>query len=214
MRRLVLAALVVLSSIALTGAGQPPPQRRVTFSDEQKADLDRISAYLNGIHTMKGGFTQINDNGGLTQGTFLLQKPGKIRFEYAPPAQLLVVSDGYSIAVQNKRLNTTDRYPLINSPLQLVLSNTLNLKFNPLIVGIEHENGSIIVRARSAKNRMTGNITMVFADAGPELRQWTIVDAQGQQTTVSLSDVQSGMAIPGSAFVLTEENKFTKNKLE
>jgi outer membrane lipoprotein-sorting protein len=214
MRRLVLAALVALSSIALSGGGQPPPQRRATFSDDQKTDLDRVSAYLNGIHTMKGSFTQINDNGGLAQGTFLLQKPGKIRFEYAPPAQLLVVSDGYSIAVRNMRLNTTDRYPLLSSPLQLVLSNTLDLKFNPLIVGIEHQNGSIVVRARSARNRMTGNITMVFADTGPELRQWTIVDAQGQQTTVSLADVQTGMPIPGTAFVLTDESKFTKNKQE
>lgn len=212
MRRLVLAAAVALSSVVLMGGGQAPPQRTASFSDDQKADLDRISAYLNGIHTMKGSFTQIDSNGGMAQGSFLLQKPGKIRFEYSPPAQLLVVADGYSIAVQNKKLHTTDRYPLINSPLQLVLSNTLNLKFNPLITKVEHANGSIIVYARSAKNRMNGNITMVFTDAGNELRQWTIVDAQGQQTTVSLADVQMGMDIPGSAFVLTEESKFTKNK--
>lgn len=212
MRRLILALAVTLSSLALTGAGQAPPPRRITFDDVQKADLDRISAYLNGIHAMKGSFTQLDGNGGLARGQFWLQKPGKIRFEYFPPAQLTVVSDGYSIMVQNRKLKTTDRYPLLDSPLDFVLSNTLDLKRNPLIVGIDHQPGSIVVRARSAKNRMNGNITMVFADPSLELRQWTIVDAQGQQTTVSLADVQTGVAIPSSTFVLNDENKFTKNK--
>ena len=63
-------------------------------------------------------------------------------------------------------------------------------------------------------NASNGNITMVFADPTLELRQWTIVDAQGQQTTVSLGQVQTGIAIPGSTFVLNDDSKFTKNKGE
>ncbi len=212
MRRLLLALLVVLTVPVLSGAGQPPPQRRFQFNDEQRADLDRISAALNAIHTLRGMFTQLDGRGVMAQGSFWLSKPGKIRFEYWPPAQLLVVSDGYSISVRNKRLNTTDRYPLASSPLDFVLSDTLNLRSNPLIVGVDHQNGGIVVRARSAKNRMTGNITMVFSDPGLELRQWTIIDAQGTQTTVSLSNVLPGIAIPGSTFVLTDEDRFTKNK--
>jgi outer membrane lipoprotein-sorting protein len=214
MRRLVplaLVALVAAATLGLGGAGQPPPQRRFSFSDEQRADLDRISAALNAIHTMKGSFTQLDGNGGMAQGTFWLSKPGKIRFEYWPPTKLLVVSDGYSIAVRNNKLNTTDRYPLADSPLDFVLSDTLDLRNNPLIVGVEHQNGQVIVSARSAKNRMTGNITMVFSDPGLELRQWTIVDGQGTQTTVALRDVQNGIVIPGSTFVLTDENKFSKS---
>ncbi len=213
MRRLLPLALVALvATTILGGAGQPPPQRRIQFSDEQRADLDRISAALNAIHTMKGSFTQLDGGGGLAQGTFWLSKPGKIRFEYWPPVKLLVVSDGYSIAVRNSKLNTTDRYPLADSPLDFVLSDTLDLAHNPLIVGVEHQNGQVIVSARSAKNRMTGNITMVFGDPDLQLRQWTIVDGQGTQTTVSLRDVESGVSIPGSTFVLTDENKFTKSR--
>jgi outer membrane lipoprotein-sorting protein len=195
---LALASVVAASSLfMLSGAGQRPPQRRAHFSDEQRADLDRISTYLNSIRTMKGSFTQIDGNGGMAQGTFWLSKPGKVRFEYWPPAQLLVVSDGYSIAVRNNRLNTTDRYPLVNSPLDLVLSNSLNLRGNPLVLGVEHQNGDLIVRARSAKNRNTANITMVFADAsGPLLRQWTIIDAQGQQTTVPLPMCRTASTFP------------------
>lgn len=207
MRRLFLAAIVAAAAIGLGAGGQAPPPRRVSFTAEQKVDLDRISGYLNGIRTMKGTFTQLDGNGGMARGEFLLQKPGKIRFEYAPPAQLLVVADGYSVTVQNKKLNTTDRYPLLNSPLEFVLSNNLNLKFNPLILGVDHQNGSLVLRARSAQNRMTGNITMVFSDPNLVLQQWTIIDAQGQQTTVSLSDMQTGVPIDGSSFVLTAASK-------
>jgi len=212
MRRLVLAAFVAITSLALTGAGQAPPRRTNSFSDEQRTDLDRISAYLNGIKTMKGTFTQLSGNGGLARGTFMLQKPGKMRFEYLPPAQLTVVADGYSISVQNKKLNTTNRYPLINSPLEFVLSNTLDLRHNPLIVDIQHQNGAVIVSARSSRNRMTGNITMSFAETSLELRQWTIIDAQGKQTTVSIGDVETNVPVPGSAFVLNDDSKFTKNR--
>jgi len=211
MRRFVFALLAAFAAPVLIGAGQPAPYSR-SFSEADRADLDKISAALNGIRTMKGAFTQIDGNGGLAQGTFYLSKPGKIRFEYAPPAALLVVSDGYTIVVQNKKLKTTDRYPLADSPLDFVLSNTLDLKTNPMIVGVDHQNGQIIVNARSAKNRMSGNITMVFGEAALDLRQWTIVDGQGSQTTVSLRDVQTGVSIPGSTFVLTDENKFTKGR--
>ncbi|HEX2592065.1 MAG TPA: outer membrane lipoprotein carrier protein LolA [Rhizomicrobium sp.] len=214
MRRLLYALLVAFSSVALTGAGQMAPQARPSFSDAQKADLDRISAYLNSIHTLKGRFTQIDGNGGMAGGTFFLQKPGKIRFEYAPPAQLLVVSDGYAITVLNKKLNTTNRYPLSSSPLDFVLSNTLNLKVNPYVTGVEHNGNTILVKARSAKNRVTGNITMVFSEPSLALQQWTIVDAQGGQTTVSLDDVQSGMAIPGSTFVLSADTALLKKTQE
>jgi outer membrane lipoprotein-sorting protein len=182
------------------------------FTRAQRADLDRISAALNAIHTMKGTFTQIDSNGGIAQGMFFVEKPGKMRFQYSPPVRMLVVADGHTVAVRNGKLNTTDRYPLGNSPLNFVLSNDLDLKSNPMIIGVEHQNGSLIVRAHASHNEMNGSITMVFTDPGLELRQWTIFDAQGQETTVSLADVQTGTDIPGSAFVLKDDAKFSKNK--
>ena len=93
----------------------------------RRRDLKRVSDYLNTIKSVQGRFTQIAADGRSAQGTFYLRKPGRIRFEYDKPNPILIVADGSSVAVSNSQLKTTDRYPLINSPLRLLLSESIDL---------------------------------------------------------------------------------------
>ncbi|HEY4113965.1 MAG TPA: outer membrane lipoprotein carrier protein LolA, partial [Rhizomicrobium sp.] len=155
------------------------------------ADLDHLSAALNAIHTLKADFTQIDPSGDIEQGQVFIDKPGKMRFQYQPPSPLLVVSDGLDVAVFNSKLNTADRYPLSATPLNIILSDHVNLKENRNVIGIEHQPGALIVKARSNDRRINGNISIVFSDPGFELRQWTTTDAQGLATTVTLRNVQT-----------------------
>ncbi len=171
------------------------------FSKQDAADLDRLSEALNAIHSFKAEFTQIDPNGAVEQGEAYVQKPGKMRFEYKPPSNVLVVSDGIDVAVFNKKLNTADRYPLASTPLNILLSDHANLGNNRNVIGIEHRPGEIVVHARSNDRRMTGNITIVFTDPGFALKQWTVVDAQGLATTVTLRDVQTGVALHPELFL-------------
>jgi outer membrane lipoprotein-sorting protein len=200
MRRLILAILIAFAGSTAASAQQ---QRPAEWNAQQKADLDRVSAYLNSIKTMRGGFTQIGGEGQIVNGKFYILKPGKMRFDYDPPSPTLVISDGLTIAVYNTKLNTANRYPLSSTPLNLLLSSTLDLKRSSAVVGVEHQPGQLIINARSTDRRATGNITIVLSDPGLELRQWTIVDAQGLPTTVSLHDVQQGVAMPESAFKIS-----------
>lgn len=192
MRRLILALLLALAAI-------PAAQAR-SWTAQQAAELGRIGDYLNSIHTMRGGFTQIGPQGQIAQGKFYILKPGKMRFDYDPPVPTLVISDGLSVAVYNTKLNTVDRYPLSSTPLNLLLSNHLDLKTNDAITDVQKQLGQLIVTAKSTDRRATGNITIVFTDPGLELRQWTIIDAQGLPTTVSLTNVEQGIPLPESAF--------------
>jgi outer membrane lipoprotein-sorting protein len=197
MRRLILAAL-----LALAAAG---PAQAAKWTAEQSADLDRVSAYLNSIKTMRGGFTQIGAQGQVDQGKFYILKPGKIRFDYTPPNPTLVISDGIGIAVYNTKLNTATRYPLTGTPLNLLLSDHLDLKRSANVTNVQHSPGQLILTARASDRNTTGNITIVFTDPGMELRQWTIVDAQGLPTTVSLNNVQQGVDLPESAFKINHK---------
>jgi outer membrane lipoprotein-sorting protein len=133
-----------------------------------------------------------------------------MRFEYHAPNPVLVVSDGTTVAVQNRRLNTVDTYPLLSTPLSLVLSDSLNLKRNPSIAGLSREPGELIVNARAASSKVNGNLTLVFTSPVLELRQWTIVDAQGLSTTVSLRDVQTGVTLDPALFKLPEGKSSAK----
>jgi outer membrane lipoprotein-sorting protein len=197
MHRLIFALLIALAAIA--------PARAAKWTPQQIADLDRISDALNSIKTMRGGFTQIGPQGQVDQGKFYILKPGKIRFDYDPPNPTLVIGDGIGIAVYNTKLNTANRYPLNGTPLNLLLSDHLDLKRSANVLDVQHSPGELIVKARANDRNATGNITIVFTDPGMELRQWTIVDAQGLPTTVSINNVQQGVDLPESAFKINHK---------
>jgi outer membrane lipoprotein-sorting protein len=159
---------------------------------------------------MTGGFTQIDPNGDAEEGKFYIEKPGRMRFEYNPPTPTLIVSDGTTVAVKNTKLDTTDRYPLVSTPLDIVLSDHLDLKTNDQVTGVSREGNSLVLKARSADKNVQGEITIVFSDPGLELRQWTVVDPQGLATTVALRDVEKDAKLSPSLFVLEEHNPFTR----
>lgn len=188
----------------------PPTVRHVFFSDADKADLDHVSAALNAIHTLKGSFIQIDPDGQIDEGVFYIEKPGRMRFEYHAPNPVLIVSDGSTVAVQNRSLNTIDHYPIWATPLDLILSDDLDLKRNASIAGVDREPGEIIVDARSHSSRTNGNISLVFTDPELALRQWTIVDDQGLSTTVAVRDVQQNVAINPELFVLPKKKSASK----
>ncbi len=206
MRRLALA--IALLSPLLMAAGQPAPQRHLDLSDADRTELDQISAYLNGMTTLKGGFVQIEPSGGVEEGKFYISKPGKMRFEYNPPSPTLIVSDGRTVAVANKRLNTIDRYPLSDTPLGIILNDKIDLRHNPALVSVEHQQGTIVIGLRTSSNRTNANIALVFAEPEFELRQWTVIDNQGLTTTVALRDMEPGAAVAPALFVLPDKNPF------
>lgn len=200
MRRAIPIFLLLFAAPVLIGAGQAPPEARPSFSSEQRGDLESISAYLNAMRSAQGGFAQIGPNGDVDQGKIYIDKPGKIRFEYDAPNPTLIVGDADFVYVQNRRLNTVDRYPLAGTPLQLILRNDTNLKQNRAILGVRRDGDSIIVEARTSNNRKKSNVSLVFAASPVELRQWTVIDDQGLSTTVALRGVHPVPSLAASLF--------------
>jgi outer membrane lipoprotein-sorting protein len=194
------------------GGAQVATVPRTPLTDVQKGDLKRVSDYLNTIKSVQGRFTQLAADGRSVQGTFYLRKPGRIRFEYDKPNPILIVADGSSVAVSNSQLKTTDRYPLINSPLRLLLSESINLVTDPRISEVKKETGILSFTAREATGPARGSITLIFSDNGQlELRQWEVVDAQGMHTTIALNEVRQDANIPPTMFVIQELSPFKRN---
>jgi outer membrane lipoprotein-sorting protein len=201
MHRTPFCLAILVSAVLLGGAGQPAPQRLYqAYSDEQKADLDKVSTYLNGIKSLKANFVQVGPDGGMAQGELFLQKPGQIRFEYKPPSPVLIVATGGRLYVKNSKVNTLNSYDLSDTPLGLLLNERVDLKTNKAVIGVAEQNGAIVVRARSSANRNDSNITLVFSTPGIELRQWTVRDNQGGNTTVALQGLEPGASLDASLF--------------
>lgn len=197
--------------LGLGGAGQQsqtPP--RVVFSKSDEAVLDKVSAYLNSIHTMKGRFTQIGPQGQIDRGTFYLQRPGKVRFEYDAPSPVLIVSDGKTIAVANKRLNTVDKYPVSETPFSFFMADQIDLRRGQMVMAVKNEPGSITLKARTSRLRYTSNLNFIFSSPGIELRQWVVTDGQGLTTTLSLEGAEPGAVLPAGLFVLPKKQDAVK----
>ena len=202
MRRLATIAAALFAVALLSGAGQQTPQRMYqSFTDQQKADLDRISAYLNGIHTLRSSFLQISPEGQSVDGMVFIQKPGQIRFQYRQ-SPVLIVATGGAVYVKNAKLNTVDSYDLSDTPLGLLLNDNADLAHNKGVLGVEEREGEVVVKARTTTNRNNSNITMVFSSPGLELRQWTVKDNQGGITTVALQNPQANAPIDPAAFAV------------
>ena|ERR1700722_12379037 len=203
MNRILPALVAFVSSVLLT-ATVPGPSHS-GFGPTERSELERVSEALNAIHTLQGRFVQIGPEGQLDQGRFYIDKPGRMRFEYASPNPTLIVSDGRWVAVENRNLHTMDRYALWTTPLNLILGNDIDLRDNTDITGVDQQNNQLIIQARAHSGQANGNITLVFSEPDLALKQWTVRDAQGLLTSVSVSDVKKDIAIDPGLFIIANQ---------
>jgi outer membrane lipoprotein-sorting protein len=165
-----------------------------------QADLARISNYLNGIGTMEGSFVQVGPDGDLSEGRFFMRRPGRIRFEYDLPNPTLIVADGFWLGVYDTRDKTLDRFPLSETPLDILLRDRVDLRREGAIQSIERSAGQLRVRAVDPDAPSQGSITMIFNDNPLELVQWIVTDEQGLTTTIALSDIRRNVELNPSLF--------------
>ena len=199
-------AIFALLALAVSASASQAARYPGTFNDAETDELNKLSAYLNGIHTLKSNFVQLGPQGEMAQGEFDLAKPGRLRFFYNPPSPVLVVAAGGNIYVKNARLNTVDRTSLSDTPLDLLLNQDIDLRHDPMVTGIEQQPGALILHARAATTKSQSNITLVFSYPAIELRQWMVKDNQGGVTTVALTGLQTGMPLQDVLFAAPQKD--------
>ena len=170
------------------------------LSSGDKATVNQVEKYLNELLTLKSRFLQATSTGNYTEGTFYLSRPGKMRIEYDPPAQLLIVADGTWLIHNDLELDSITHLPLAATPASIFLQERLTLSSGDLEVSkVEHAPGIIgVTVARS--NEDNGHLTLIFADKPLELKKWIVVDPQGVTTSVSLLSTQRDISLDPKLF--------------
>ncbi len=172
----------------------------------EKLSLNQISNYLNKFTTAKGGFTQINGDGTISTGTIYIRRPGRIRFEYAPPDKTLVLASAGTVAIFDGKSNTTpEQYPLKRTPLGIVLQKNVNLARAKMVVGHTSDGKTTTVIAQDPEHPDYGTIRLMFTSNPIELRQWVIVDGTGGETTLVLNKLEKGVKLPNRLFSIDLE---------
>lgn len=172
-----------------------------------KLSLNAISAYLNKIQTAETEFTQVNDDGTLSTGRLYIKRPGRMRFDYNPPEDLLVMAGGGQVGIFDGKSNLkqAERYPLQRTPLNLILEKTVNLARRNMVVGHDFDGTATVVTAQDPEHPEYGTIQLKFTSYPVELRQWIIRDGQGATTTVILGQLKMGTNLPSTLFNISYE---------
>ena len=182
-------ALLLVIAATLAVAAAPVP---AVLTTQDRADLARISAYLNGLKTLKAKFQQVAPDGGVSRGIAWMDRPGRMRFQYDPPTPLLLVAGSGLFVFYDRQLNQTTNIPLGSTPLGLLLAEDVSLSGDVTVTRLERQPGLIAVTLLRTASPGDGTLTLVFNDNPLVLRQWAVVDSQRQETRVSLFDVELG----------------------
>ncbi len=185
-------AMQILPDPAANAIVPPKPGETATFDDKQRALVDKVSAYLSSVQTLVGDFVQVGPDGRRTEGQFFLQKPGRVRFAYNPPTPVDVVADGQSVVVRDRNLATQELYPLSQTPLRFLLSDHIDLMRDTNLISVSADDTFVTVVVEE-KHVLTGTsrLMMMFGAKDMQLRQWTVTDPQGFDTTVAVYNLDA-----------------------
>lgn len=189
-RTLLILALVL--PLQAQAAFQPTPQDRT--------DLTRIEAYLNSLTSLKARFLQVAPDGGISGGQAWIARPGRLRFQYDPPAPFLLVAARGQLVFQDSSIKQQSQAPLSTTPLGMLLAQQVKLSGDITVTGMRRLPGEIDVSLVRTASPADGTLTLVFVDSPITLRQWTVVDAQRKETRVTLFDTAVGGTFDAALF--------------
>src|SRR3974390_255659 len=204
-RRAALAALMICLAAPSFAQGQAPfpiqnpfaallgqPGPSVTLKPEQRAIVDKGNKYLTSVQTLQGKFVQVGSDGRRTTGDFYLSKPGRVRFEYDDPSPIELVADGTSVVVRDRKLATQDVYPLSQTPLRFLLADKVDLTRDTNVIAVSSDDVFVTVVVEERNTLVGTSRLMITFDAQTmQLKQRTVTDPQGYDTTVAVYDLDA-----------------------
>lgn len=190
--RPLLAALLLLVSGSPVWPALP---------DAAHEPIARVEAYLNALDTLRSSFVQINPDGAEVTGELYYARPDKMRLEYDPPSNVLIIANQWQVIYHDRRLKQVSHLLTGSTPLGFLLEDDVRLSGDVTVTDLEEAGGELRVTLVQTDEPDQGSITLVFAEQPMELRRWTVVDAQGLPTHVLLGGVETGVALDDELFV-------------
>ena len=188
-------------------AAQPAAPAKITAADAA-ALVARANAYFNSTTTMVADFVQIGPDGTRTEGKVYVQKPGRLRFQYAAPATLEIIADGKSVAVRDRKLATQDVYFIWQTPLKFLLKSHIDLAHETHVLEVAEDQGATSITVEDSETfGGTSRIRLVFDPTTFALKQWAVTDPQGYQTLVSLFNVNTTAKPDPSLFQINYDTR-------
>ena len=190
----VLLTIVMLARLSMSAE----------LSVQDKVDIARVEAYLNGVRTLSADFIQVAPNGAISRGQFYLKRPGRLRFEYEPPAPVLVVADGTYVNYFDVELGQLSQIGVYSTPLGVVVAQEVKLEGRIAVTSVEREAAVVSLTTIDTEEPGRGTLTLIFSDRPLELRKWEIIDSQGLLTTIALDEISTNQDLDPELFIFRQ----------
>ncbi|MBX2832359.1 MAG: outer membrane lipoprotein carrier protein LolA [Rhodospirillales bacterium] len=202
--RSVLAAAVIAIAVglgAVTSIAFLPQAAHAQSASKITPDMiNKIESYLGDMTTLRADFVQISSDGGAAEGKLYMERPGKMRFEYNPPAQILLVSTGHDFIYYDKEINAPTYFDIDETPAGIILAENVSLTDKVKIADYSRTAKTVRVELVRKSDPGAGSVTLVFAEAPMQLRQWIVTDPTGIETTVTLFNTEEGVSLDPELF--------------
>jgi outer membrane lipoprotein-sorting protein len=204
-RRALLRAGAGLLGAAVLGLGLPrlafaQEAQEAQLTDADKVDIARVEGYLNAMSSVKASFQQFTQSEGLAFGRIYLRRPGRLRVEYDPPSEILLVADGIALSYYDAELNHLEQVPLKLSPMWFLLRENVKLGGDVTVTAFKRAANAILIGIVQSDEPDAGSVLLEFGDKPLELRQWTITDSAGTEVRVGLYNAEFGAPLDNALF--------------
>ncbi len=177
--------------------------KELKLTAKDRALIDKVEVYLNGLSTMQARFLQSSSNGSYAEGDLYVERPSRMRLEYDPPVPLLIIADGYTLALYDKELKQVTQVPIWDTPLWFLFKDNIKIADNLVLTNLSYGAGSVImtIQEQQAEGNLS-SVTLTFSEAPVELRKWEVVDSQGLIVQTGLLNPKYGAKLDPKLFDL------------
>ena len=200
-----LLKIILFASIILIPHVSSAQPNSIKLSQDERKALQRIEVYLNEMKTLRADFLQVSSNGAVATGKLLLQRPGKIRFEYDPPSPIMLIADGYFLRYVDKDLEQVTHIWLEDTPIGFLLEDDLKLSGSITVTKFSRNANLLTATLARSKEPEKGTVSLIFSDRPLGLKKWVIKDAQGITTTITLNNRERPIKIDPALFELNDQ---------
>lgn len=191
---LVFFALIML--VSAPAAAQP------------QASVAKAEQYLDGLSTAKARFVQTAPDGSQVIGTFYLDRPGKLRFEYDAPVKDFIVADGFLIYFYDAELGEQTNAPIGQTLADFLLRPDLKLSGEITVTNVARSPELLQITLVQTNEPEAGAITLGFTENPMQLKKWRVTDGTGAITEIELFQLQTGVQLADNLFYYSDPERF------
>ena len=171
-----------------------------TLSEQDRRDVARVEAYLNTFSSLKARFLQQSSSGQLAEGWLYLGRPDRVRLDYRPPTALQIYAKGYWLVYVDTEMEEITHVPLSSTPAGFLVRDRVRLSGDISVVQVDRNMGALRLHVVQTEEPKAGKVVLTLQDSPLRLSHWTVIDAQGIETRVSLLDTQFNLKLDDQLF--------------